>query len=167
MNHVRRGVTAALLALVCAACKEKEPPYVSPVTWDTAQVVIHGAADSTRLLVEVSGTDAQRAFGLMARPKLDPESGMLFTYDTVQAGDRGYWMFRTKMPLDIAFMDSVGAIGAILPMVPCESELYASACPVYNPLVSYWSALEVNQGWFAKHGVVKGDTVRLEKKSGG
>ncbi len=158
---------AALLALSFAACKEAEPPYVSPVTWDTAQVVIAGAADTARLLVEISDTEARKSYGLMARPSLNPESGMLFTYDSAQAGDRAFWMFRTKMPLDIAFIDSAGAIGRILEMVPCESELYAEACPRYEPSVPYWSALEVNQGWFGRHGIAEGDTVRVETKPGG
>lgn len=167
MKHVNRGLLAALLALSFVACEEEEPPFVSPVTWDTAQVVVKGAADSKRLLVEISDTEARRSYGLMARPSLDPESGMLFTYDSEQAGTAAFWMFRTKIPLDIAFIDSAGAIGKILNMVPCESELYADACPRYEPNVPYRSALEVNQGWFARHGIVEGDTVRLETRSGG
>jgi uncharacterized protein len=165
MTYLRRASTVALIAFVLAGCEEgKEPAVASPVRWDTAQVVIRGAG-SARLLVEVSKTEAQHTYGLMARPSLDPESGMIFLYDSVQAGDRGYWMFRTKMPLDIAFMDSTGVIARILTMPPCESELYADACPTYRPEVRYKSTLEVNEGWFGRHGVALGDTVVLEPKA--
>ena len=71
------------------------------------------------------------------------------------------------MPLAIAFIDSAGAIRKILEMTPCASDLYANACETYAPNVTYWSALEVNQGWFGKHGIVEGDTVRVEAKPGG
>lgn len=165
MKHARRMALAPLLALASAGCGEKPavadaPP---PVTWDTAQVVIRHGGDSTRVLVEVSDTDARRSYGLMERHALDPESGMIFTYGAGQPGTAGYWMFRTRIPLDIAFADSAGAIVKILPMVPCVSDLHADACATYAPGSSYWSALEVNQGFFARHGIAEGDTVRLER----
>ena len=156
-----RILVIVLASVMCAACSEQEAPGDLPVAFDTARVMIRGAPEPVGLLVEVSRTAAQRSFGLMSRPILDPESGMIFLYDSVQSGSSGYWMFRTKMPLDIAFMDSAGAIGKVLSMEPCESELYAAACPTYAPGVDYWSALEVNRGWFAEHNVGEGDTVRL------
>jgi hypothetical protein len=161
MMYIRRMLLTVLASVLCGACAEQEASLAPPVTFDTARVWIR-AADSAGLLVEVSRTAAQRSFGLMSRPFLDPESGMLFLYDSAQVGSSGFWMFRTKMPLDIAFMDSAGVIGKVLSMEPCQSELYAAACPTYAPGVDYWSALEVNRGWFAEHGVVEGDTVRLE-----
>jgi len=158
---IHRKLLAVLTFVLCGACAEQGGPWAPPIAFDTARVMIHGGADSTGLLVEVSRTAAQRSFGLMSRPSLDRESGMIFLYGSAQAGNSGYWMFRTKMPLDIAFMDSAGVIGKVLSMEPCKSELYAAACPTYAPGVDYWSALEVNQGWFAEHNVGDGDTVRL------
>ena len=162
MRHVNPRSFMVLASVMCGACADQGTPRASPVAFDTARVWIRAGADSTGLLVEVSRTAAQRSYGLMARPSLDPESGMIFLYDSAQAGSSGYWMFRTKMPLDIAFMDSAGVIGKVLSMEPCESELYATACPTYAPGVAYWSALEVNRGWFGEHGIGEGDTVRLE-----
>ena len=97
----------------------------------------------------------------MARSSLDAGSGMIFEYGAGQPDSAGFWMFRTRIPLDIAFLDSAGVVRKILEMVPCESEMYASACPIYQPGVPYWSALEVNKGWFAEHGVVEGAVVRV------
>jgi uncharacterized membrane protein (UPF0127 family) len=162
MMHICRMLLTVLASVLCGACAEQEASWAPPVAFDTARVWIRAAADSAGLLVEVSRTAAQRSFGLMSRPLLDPESGMLFLYDSAQAGSSGYWMFRTKMPLDIAFMDSAGVIGKVLSMEPCQSELYAAACPTHTPGVDYWSALEVNRGWFAEHRIGEGDTVRLE-----
>ena len=112
------------------------------------------------VLVELAKTGAQHTFGLMARPTLDANSGMIFAYDSIQPPQAGFWMWRTKIPLDIAFMDSTGVMLRILTMQPCPSDMYASSCDTYVPKVPYRSALEVNAGFFAKHGV--GEGAKLE-----
>jgi uncharacterized membrane protein (UPF0127 family) len=43
-------------------------------------------------------------------------------------------------------------------MEPCE----ADPCEIYDPGVSYRSALEVNQGAFSQWGVAEGDRLTLE-----
>jgi uncharacterized membrane protein (UPF0127 family) len=167
----RKPVVAVVLALVAAlvtltACERSAPAFVFPVAIDTATAWIRTDGDSTSLLVELARTDAQRAYGLMVRPSLDPGSGMVFLYDTIQPPTSGFWMFRTKIPLDIAFMDSTGVILKLLAMDPCESEMYSSACETYAPNVPYRSALEVNAGWFVQHGVGEGSVVRVDSASG-
>ena len=52
-----------------------------------------------------------------------------------------------------------GTILRILDMEPCE----ADPCEIYDPGVSYRSALEVNQGAFAQWGVAEGDRLTLEQ----
>jgi uncharacterized membrane protein (UPF0127 family) len=42
-------------------------------------------------------------------------------------------------------------------MEPCEED----PCPVYDPGVSYWGALEVNQGAFDRLGVEEGDRITV------
>jgi uncharacterized protein len=159
---------ALTMISVLAGCDKPEPAWVSPVAFDTAQAWIRRANDSVPLLVEVARTEAQHSYGLMARPSLDPGSGMIFLYDTVQTDTTtGFWMFRTKMPLDIAFMDSADVIVRILAMEPCASDMYAASCPTYAPKVPYQNALEVNRGWFAEHGVAEGAVVRVDSASGG
>ena len=162
---MRRFSLIALALMAASGCSEPEPPYVSPVTFDTATAWIRVAADSTPLLIEVARTSAQKSFGLMARPALDSASGMIFLYDAAQPDTNGFWMWRTRMPLDIAFLDSAGVVLRVLSMEPCPSDMYASACDTYVPRVAYWSALEVNKGWFARHGVGEGAVVRVEGAS--
>ena len=167
-----RGAKAALLTLAvlgaaAAGCgEEAPPPFQSAVPFDTATAWIRSGTDSTSLLVEVAHSEAQRSYGLMARPSLDPGSGMIFLYDTVQTDTtQGFWMFRTRMPLDIAFMDTTGAIVSILEMEPCQSDMYATSCPTYAPKVPYQNALEVNRGWFTQHGIAEGAVLRLDSTS--
>ena len=93
--------------------------------------------------------------GLMERQRLADSAGMLFVYDSTQPPNAGFWMFRTRIPLDIAFLDSAGVVRAIRAMTPCEA-LLAQGCPTYDPGVPYRYALEVNAGYFQKHGIIVG-----------
>ena len=167
-SNLTRRLAPLLAAAALAACgEEPEPAFVFPVPIDTTTAWIRTGGDSTSLLVEVARTSAQKAYGLMVRPSLDENSGMIFIYDTDQPDSAGFWMFRTKIPLDIAFLDSAGVVLKLLAMDPCESELYASSCPTYAPGVPYRSALEVNAGWFVEHGVGEGSVVRVDSAAGG
>lgn len=150
-----------LILIFLSGCRDREVPWRSPVAFDTARVSVVGNGDTSRLLVEVAANEEQRGFGLMVRPELEAGSGMIFLYDSIQPDTAGFWMWRTRMPLDIAFLDSAGTIVAIRQMAPCESP-YAADCPTYEPGEPYRSALEVNRDWFEEHGLGVGDRVVLD-----
>jgi uncharacterized membrane protein (UPF0127 family) len=152
----------ATAALGCDRQPDEEGPWISPIAFDTAVGWVHSESDSTRLLLELARSESQQQFGLMTRPALDAESGMAFLYDSIQPGSNGFWMYRTRVPLDIAFLDSTGVIRVILPMEPCPSP-YPESCPTYAPGLDYWSAVEVNRGWFERHGVGTGGRIRIEE----
>jgi uncharacterized membrane protein (UPF0127 family) len=62
-------------------------------------------------------------------------------------------MRNTFVPLDIAFMDATGVIVDIQQMQPLdETRSYVSTFPALY-------AIEVNQGWFKRHGIEVGDRV--------
>lgn len=110
------------------------------------------------LKLEVSNSFAKRSKGLAKRDKLCANCGMLFVY-------KGpikltFWMKDTKIPLDIAFLDSDMKIQEIIrDMQPFSQELIRSTYAS-----SY--AIEVNKGYFDKHNVAIGDRllVNLQKK---
>ena len=97
----------------------------------------------------------------MERRSLADSAGMLFLYDTTQPQDAAFWMFRTRIPLDIAYIDSTGVIRNIVAMEPCTAVLM-KGCPTYPAGVPFRAALEVNKGYFQRHGVALGDRVALE-----
>lgn len=105
---------AALAALAVACGTNDAPPddaddtYDHVLAFDTAGVRIVTASDTVRLAVQVAASDAQRTLGLMERRHLAPDAGMLFVYAATQPDSAGFWMFRTRLPLDIAFVDSAG-----------------------------------------------------------
>ncbi|HET9424144.1 MAG TPA: DUF192 domain-containing protein [Gemmatimonadaceae bacterium] len=152
-----------LLGAALVACRpEKEPdPEAAPLmTFDTARVRIVSRSDTIPVLVELARTPEQKTMGLMERGQLADGSGMLFLYAADQPGTAGFWMFRTKIPLDIAFLDSAGVIQSIRNMVPCTTAT-AAQCPTYTPDVPYRAALEMSEGFFQRRQVRLGDRVLL------
>ncbi len=104
------------------------------------------------LTVELAATNEQRQRGLMFRKEMPENAGMLFVFPD----DRqlSFWMHNTLIPLSIAYIDSKGVILNIEDMQPMTDDTHASA-----GLSRY--ALEVNQGWFAKHGITAGAKVEF------
>jgi hypothetical protein len=158
MTGVGRGVVLrqtggvlVALALLAAACSSSTHQRLLP------RGTLHVRTDSgaATLSVEVAADGRARSVGLMGRPRLAPDAGMVFMFD--EPGSGGFWMKNTLIPLSIAFWDRSGRILKILDMTPCR----ADPCPVYYPGVVYVGAVETNRGWFAAHGVRPGDRVAL------
>ncbi len=102
------------------------------------------------LNVEIASSMENRTRGLMYRNSLSEDSGMLFIFEYPQV--LSFWMKNTKIPLDIAFIDSRRAIREIQQLVPySESTVKSTFRALY--------ALEVNRGWFDSSNVNIGDSI--------
>nr|WP_298413438.1 DUF192 domain-containing protein [uncultured Halomonas sp.] len=151
----RPGFSIFSMMLLVASC------LVFPA-WalERGDIVIEGKKGQHRLSVEIARTPHERSFGLMERDDLPDDAGMLFVYEREQPSASGFWMYRTRIPLDIAFLSENGEIRAIDTMPPCESE-QAARCPSYPAGVPFYTALEVNAGYFDMHGIEVGDRLTL------
>ncbi len=158
---MNKHLVAALACVSLAACEEK-PLYSGNeriLALDSATVRIASGKDTVAVRVELAETADARSLGLMERRQLDADAGMLFVYDSTQAPDAGFWMYRTRIP-DIAFIDAAGVIRVILPMVPCETAV-PEGCPSYPPGVPYRFALEMNAGFFQKQQIGAGGKILM------
>jgi uncharacterized protein len=156
-NQLRHLAIAALFGLLVSAA------YGAPVTFSAKDLCVEGVA--APLAVEVAETQAQRNRGLMQRESLAKDAGMLFLFDGPMAKGVGFYMYRTLIPLDVAFADTDGRIVSIMTMTPCPHE-DPRRCKVYRPGRAFVSALEVNAGFFERHGVKKGDRL-FDPQEGG
>src|SRR5438045_6139510 len=91
------------------ACDQRDQPATDdsrPVLpFDTARVRLLTTTDTLRLIVELAIKPEQHTLGLMERRHLPDSAGMLFLYDATQPDSSAYWMYRTRIPLDIAYID--------------------------------------------------------------
>lgn len=162
MNATRRQLLLGLTLLPAVFLLPRVLPADEsdplPQMLETVPLVIHGMQGPQRLEVEVARSIAERSRGLMERDDLEERTGMLFLYDRPQSSRNGFWMYRTRIPLDIAFIDEAGRIAEIHRMTPCTAA-QAGECPVTRPSVPYRAALEVNAGAFEAMGVAAGDCV--------
>ncbi len=96
---------------------------------------------------EIANTGESRMTGLMHRPSLGTDRGMLFVFPDVAR--HCMWMKNTFVPLSVAFIDERGVIINIADMQPQTEESHCASGPARF-------ALEMNQGWFAANGIRPG-----------
>jgi len=138
-SRLSSGVLACMVAVGTARCG-------SGTALPTTTLSVGGQA----LTVEIADEEAERARGLMHRDTLAADQGMVFVYPDKAL--RRFWMKDTRVPLSIAFVDDDGTIKKIADMHPRSTARTSSVYPVRY-------AIEVNQGWFAAHGVAEGAKV--------
>ena len=105
--------------------------------------------------VELALNEAERQHGLMFRPRMSADDGMLFAY--ADEGERRFWMANTLIPLDIAFFANDGTLLNVneTPMYPDPRNpgaLYATS----DSKGAARYVLEMNLGWFKRKGIVDG-----------
>ncbi|HEX5354128.1 MAG TPA: DUF192 domain-containing protein [Rhodanobacteraceae bacterium] len=104
--------------------------------------------------VEVAATPAEQEQGLMNRPSMPADHGMLFVFSEAQPVT--FWMKNTLIPLDMLFFDTSHQLVAVKANVPpCK----ADPCKEYPSGVPIRYVLELNAGTAAKLGLRKGDVI--------
>lgn len=117
------------------------------------------SAGMYRIDAEVAATQADRMQGLMLRPAMAPQQGMLFVFD--EDNTHCMWMKNTLIPLSVAFLDREGRILNIEDMTPQTEDSHCARRPARY-------ALEMNRGWFAQRGLGAGAQIRgLERLQAG
>jgi uncharacterized membrane protein (UPF0127 family) len=153
-NPVSAGLAAlAMLALALAGCGSERtadaaPAQKGPSDHFTINVGGHPA------WLQLAVLAPEQEHGLMQRPDLGKDEGMIFIYRSPQS--QSYWMRNCPEPLDIAFATPDGAIAEIYPMYPFDER------PVNSRSGQIQFAVEMPQGWYAANGVRPGASVDLK-----
>jgi len=136
------GRMSALVSSLLLAGTQSATAQMLPVKRLTAGMHV--------ITAEIAANDAARTKGLMFRESLEPNHGMLFVFE--RANVQCFWMKNTKIPLSIAFIKADGIITNIANMAPMTENSHCSTEPVLY-------TLEMEEGWFAKHGVSAGKSI--------
>lgn len=136
--------------------------YITPaadVHFATTDITVGGVA----LHVEVAESLAQHARGLMFRQTLRDDEGMLFVYRKDKP--RRFWMKNTYIPLSIGLFNNKGELIEIRNMAP--DTMVPKGKTFHYPIAHTAPAryvLEVNKGWFERHGVRLKSRLIIDKK---
>ena len=146
-----RSFVLLSLALVLAGCGSK-PSALDDLL--TREVTLPGG-HVIRAETAVDTRDIMR--GLMFRPSMEPDHGMLFVHR--EPGHYGYWMYQTLIPLDMIWMDENRKIVEIVENAqPCKTA--ASKCTTYGGHETARFVLELNAGLVHKYGLQVGQNIQ-------
>jgi len=106
--------------------------------------------------LEIAITLAQKEHGLMNRPSLCQNCGMIFV-STIEM-PQIYWMKNTLIPLDIIFLDKNGQVINIATAVP-EPNVADSRLKLYKSDRNAKYIIELNAGDSDKIGLKSGDII--------
>lgn len=155
-NPVSFGLKAAgtaFLALFIVGCAPGRPADASSgqkTIFDHFTFELGGHAVS----LQVAILDPEQERGLMQRPDLGRDEGMIF----VEAAPKreNFWMKNTPEPLDVAYLSPDGVIAEVYPLYPFDLR------PVSSRSDHLQFAIEMPQGWFASNGVRPGAGIDLK-----
>jgi len=131
----------SVLVLLATAGVASAAPAVVPLTLPSGKV----------LQVEVMVSDEDRAMGLMFRPSLPLDHGLLFVFESPEF--HGFWMKNCRFPIDMVWLDQDHKVVHVAEAVPpCK----ADPCPVYEPLRRASYVVELNAGQARREKAVLG-----------
>ena len=158
---------ALALTLLLAGCRD-ETPGTAPASTDAGTSAeaaggvpfrIDGRLDFVRgervlktIDIEIAATDSTRERGLMERPAIPPDTGMLFVFDAAE--QQNFYMASTPKSLDIQFYGPDSTLLNIAEdTVPFSFDTLPSSGPAQF-------VVEVPAGYSRRLGLVPGDRIR-------
>lgn len=152
MSNNRRIFLAMAVsaAMLTSACAQTAPLDAAGRPLEPLTVVTQ--TGEHKFMVEIADDDAARQRGLMFRPPLPDDRGMLFQFP--EAGEQSFWMRNTPSSLDIIYIDPQGRIVSIASHATPYSE---------TPIPSRGAAngvLELRAGRADEIGAKAGDLVK-------
>lgn len=158
------GLVAAMIAVGCGPQTDR---IADADSWqsrsDTAVPSLPTATlpDGSKINLELAVTNEEIAQGLMFRPSLPEDRGMLFLFQ--QDRFPSFWMKNTIIPLDLVFLDRTGRVVDVIEDArPCA----ADPCPQYIPDAPARAVLELSVGSVQRHDLKPGDQLQFQRVEG-
>ncbi len=169
------AIAFSLILIIPSACKEKLPrpdiskpknlvePENHSYSFENPPVFkkegeLRFVDKNTRDLIseidiEIADTNFDRALGLMFRPVMQEDRGMLFKFGEEEI--QSFWMRNTIISLDILYVNSKGEIVSIYKNTETQSD---KSMPSDKPAIY---VVEVNAGYCDSLGIEIGDYVEF------
>jgi uncharacterized protein len=152
----------------CSASTPAKTPVAVPTSLDNAQVTqntnrgqqlpvsaVAVLPSGAKIELEVAKTQKQQQMGLMYRPALPDNRGMLFEFPSPQPVS--FWMKNVPVKLDMVFIHK-GVVEYITDSAPpCTQE----PCPTYGPNKLIDRVIELKAGRSAELKLKVGDRIQI------
>jgi len=125
---------------------------------DKNSITIFTGGGPVKIRAEFARTPEELQKGLMNRPSLPKNSGLLFIFP--DETNKSFWMKNTLIPLDVIFISSKGRINEMTTLNPCQE---TEICQSYNSKTPAQYVLEINAGSVGKWKIIEGDILELPK----
>jgi uncharacterized membrane protein (UPF0127 family) len=143
-----RMAIVALLALLASGAAARADQVAA---FNKSAITIDTVAGPRHFAIELARTPEQQELGLMFRPSLAPDAGMLFDFGETKPAS--FWMKNTLIPLDMLFITADGRVADIREHAePLSEAVIASHVPVR-------AVLEIKGDTVAQLGIRVGDVV--------
>ena len=158
MKRAARAAVLALglglvLSLGVAACAQQAAP-TGATGEPMERLTLVTATGAHDFWVEIADEEPERQRGLMFRPPLEADRGMLFTWPGEPAREQSFWMRNTPSSLDIIYIDPRGRIVSIASHATPNSEAPIPSNGAAN------GVLELRAGRAGEIGAKPGDTIK-------
>jgi len=154
----------AVLSLVVGACAQPTSHVTDAGTAPSPLEVTLPRAilpDGATVDLELATTPEETTTGLMFRPSLPADRGMLLLWSEERYAT--IWMMNVLIPLDIVYLDDAGkVIEVVIEARPCAAE----PCPRFTPDEPSRAVLEMAAGSVAAHGITVGGSIKFERVPG-
>jgi uncharacterized membrane protein (UPF0127 family) len=158
MKVLAWGLMAAMMTAGMACAQTDDPTGPQPKLPTEKLTIVSADGKSHVFTVELALTTQQQDTGLMFRPTVPADTGMLFPWAQPQVSLM--WMKNTIAPLDMVFIGADGTVKAIAEnTVPYSLRTISSGVPVI-------ATLELQAGITAADDISVGDKV-IAKQLGG
>jgi hypothetical protein len=155
MPYQARIYTVLLLAMAIAwsLAIARDAPAGAP---QYLPIAARAEIGSRTIQLEVARTPSERALGLMLRPALEEDRGMLFPIDP--PGPARMWMKNVPVALDLVFIHQGRVVDLTEQVPPCPD----TPCPIYGPTdQAVDQVIELRAGRIAELGIRLGDEIRV------
>lgn len=142
-------IALVFLASGCGGGKAPDGAAGQKTVFDHFAIGVGGHVAS----LQVAVLDAEQQRGLMQRPDLAGNEGMIFV-DTMPH-QLTFWMKNTPEPLDLGYLTPDGVIAETYDLLPLDERVVAS----HSDQLQF--GLEMPKGWFAANGVHVGSRIDL------
>jgi hypothetical protein len=115
-----RFLPAALAAFVLLFATS-----AAAIVCDPGKIEIITDQGNQTFSIEIADEPQEQARGLMFRPSMPTDAGMLFIFD--QPRQANFWMRNTMIPLDMIFIDDTGKVDSVAERSDTYSEQVSSS----------------------------------------